>query len=291
MLYSMTGYGRFVHETDSKTIVVEIRSLNSKFLDLKVRMPQGMLEYELEVRRTVTARLERGKVDMNIEMKATNTQQYTINAAAYKGYYHEIARINHEMGIKTPDDLSATLVRIPNVVEQHDTVWTAEEWSEIQQTIHKAIDGLLEFRRDEGRVLEATLRTQLDTIQTLLKSIEPYEPLRIEKVRERLYTQLADLKEKAAIDENRLEQELIYYIEKYDVSEEKVRLTQHCTYFLAEMNANTNDKGRKLTFIAQEMGREINTIGSKANLAEIQRIVVQMKDELEKIKEQLANIL
>jgi uncharacterized protein (TIGR00255 family) len=285
----MTGYGSAKKSFERQNISVEIRSLNSKSLDLRTRMSNAYQGYELELRKMIQNELQRGKIDVNIAMESGEFSDLKINKPLLESYIYQLIEVAAMNGIERGDILQ-TAARLPNITMSNEIQIDENQWAEVLQVLAEAVEKFNAFRLQEGAVLEADIRARLQSIEKLLQEVLPYEADRLEKVKQRLRAQLEQLSIK--VDENRFEQELIYYLEKYDISEEKVRLQQHCTYFVAELGAkNTTAKGSKLSFISQEIGREINTLGSKANLAEIQHIVVQMKDELEKIKEQLANIL
>jgi uncharacterized protein (TIGR00255 family) len=285
----MTGYGSAKKSFERQNISVEIRSLNSKSLDLRTRMPNAYQGYELELRKMIQNELQRGKIDVNIAMESSEFSDFKINKPLLESYIYQLIEVAAMNGIERGDILQ-TAARLPNITINNEVHIDENQWGEVLQVLAEAVQKFNAFRLQEGAVLEADVRLRLQNIEKLLQDVQPYEADRLEKVKQRLRTQLEQLSIK--VDENRFEQELIYYIEKYDISEEKVRLQQHCTYFLAELDEKKSPlKGSKLSFVSQEIGREINTLGSKANLAEIQHIVVQMKDELEKIKEQLANIL
>lgn len=291
MLYSMTGYGRVVNEFELRTITVEIRSLNSKFNDVKIKLPQTYREKELDIRKIISDKLQRGKIDVLIEMQSnTGDEQIKINRPLFKKFFRELKETCDELNYDAPD-LVSSIMRLPNVVVPTTQGLSDEEWHELKSTIDAAIEGLMQFRLDEGSVLDADFQLRIRHIEEGLVQIPDYETSRIEKLKERLRQNLEQVNMKEGFDENRFEQELIFYLEKMDITEEKVRLAQHCKYFIKELAAKKSEKGKKLNFIGQEIGREINTIGSKANSSDIQRIVVQMKDDLEKIKEQIANIL
>ncbi len=285
----MTGYGRAVEEIGSKTIVVEVKSLNSKFLDLKVRLSQGYRSKEMPIRKLVTDIVRRGKVDVQIEVKDSSPSM-VFDKELFAAYYKELKEVTTSLDIKDSVDFVQAISRFPNVVSAGVEEVSDEEWKGFSKVLRKALDKFIEYRLDEGASIEKDFRLRVLNISTLLEQIEPFEEERIVRLRERFRNQLEELT--TAVDENRFEQELIYYIEKLSLSEEKVRLRQHCEYFLTQLDDPKDKiKGRTLNFISQEMGREINTLGSKANSADIQKIVVQMKDELEKIKEQVANAL
>jgi len=288
----MTGYGKAVVTFKEKKINVEIKSLNSKALDLSTRIAPLYREKEMEIRQTVAKSLERGKVDFAIWIeKDTVVDAAPINTALVENYYKQIKAISAQTGIPEPTDWYATLLNLPDVTTKTDTEeLTDEEWTVASQVIGQAIDALVAFRKQEGAALQQKFNEKVDNIEHLLSQIEPYEKSRIEKIRQNIVKGLEQIPS-ADYDKNRLEQELIYYIEKLDISEEKQRLTNHLKYFRETMNEEGHGVGKKLGFIAQEMGREINTTGSKSNQAEMQNIVVKMKDELEQIKEQVLNAL
>ena len=292
MIQSMTGYGKAVVTFKEKKINVEIKSLNSKALDLSTRIAPLYREKEMEIRQTVAKSLERGKVDFAIWIeKDTVVDAAPINTALVENYYKQIKAISAQTGIPEPTDWYATLLSLPDVTTKTDTEeLTDEEWTVASQVIGQAIDALVAFRKQEGAALQQEFNEKVDNIEHLLSQIEPYEKSRIEKIRQNIVKGLEQIPS-ADYDKNRLEQELIYYIEKLDISEEKQRLTNHLKYFRETMNEEGHGVGKKLGFIAQEMGREINTTGSKSNQAEMQNIVVKMKDELEQIKEQVLNAL
>jgi TIGR00255 family protein len=288
----MTGYGKAVVTFKEKKINVEIKSLNSKALDLSTRIAPLYREKEMEIRQTVAKSLERGKVDFAIWIeKDAVVDAAPINTALVENYYKQIKAISAQTGIPEPTDWYATLLNLPDVTTKTDTEeLTDEEWTVASQVIGQAIDALVAFRKQEGAALQQKFNEKVDNIEHLLSQIEPYEKSRIEKIRQNIIKGLEQIPS-ADYDKNRLEQELIYYIEKLDISEEKQRLTNHLKYFRETMNEEGHGVGKKLGFIAQEMGREINTTGSKSNQAEMQNIVVKMKDELEQIKEQVLNAL
>ena len=292
MIQSMTGYGKAVVTFKEKKINVEIKSLNSKALDLSTRIAPLYREKEMEIRQTVAKSLERGKVDFAIWIeKDAVVDAAPINTALVENYYKQIKAISAQTGIPEPTDWYATLLNLPDVTTKTDTEeLTDEEWTVASQVIGQAIDALVAFRKQEGAALQQKFNEKVDNIEHLLSQIEPYEKSRIEKIRQNIIKG-REQNPSADYDKNRLEQELIYYIEKLDISEEKQRLTNHLKYFRETMNEEGHGVGKKLGFIAQEMGREINTTGSKSNQAEMQNIVVKMKDELEQIKEQVLNVL
>ena len=292
MILSMTGYGKAVVAYKEKKINVEVKSLNSKSLDLSARIAPLYREKEMEIRRLLAQKLERGKVDFSLWVEKESTVDATpINAALVENYYKQIKAISASTGIPEPEDWFTTLLRLPDVTAKTEVeVLDDEEWEVAQQAINEAIEKLIEFRKQEGAALQNKFTEKIDNIANLLKSIEPFEKNRVPKIREKIIDGLKQIPE-VDYDKNRLEQELIYYIEKLDINEEKQRLTNHLKYFHETMKESGHGIGKKLGFIAQEMGREINTTGSKSNQAEMQNIVVKMKDELEQIKEQVLNAL
>jgi uncharacterized protein (TIGR00255 family) len=287
MVKSMTGFGKHVSELPDKKITVEVRSLNSKQLDLNVRIPGVYREKELELRSEVGRLVERGKVDLSIYSESTGTEKsVSINRSLALNYYNELQALGGELGEK-PQDMLSIIVKMPDVLRPEKQELDENEWAGVKAAVDKALQAFNQFRDDEGRVLAKDFEERVGTIMTLLDEVIELDRQRIPSVRERLLKAVAELGEK--IDQNRFEQELIYYIEKLDITEERLRLRTHCEYFLKTMKEASS--GRKLGFITQEIGREINTIGSKANDAGIQKLVVRMKDELEKLKEQLLNVL
>ncbi len=287
----MTGYGKAVVAYEKKKIHAEVKSLNSKQLDLQTRITPLYREKEMEIRQMIAAQLERGKVDFALWIEqATGVEPTPVNGALMENYYQQLKAIAQQTGIPEPQDWMYTLTRMPDVLtktEQEEL--TDEEWQAACQAVKQAIEALVSFRQQEGAALEKKFAEKIDNIERLMTEIEPYEKSRVEKIRQRIVDGLQQIPG-VEYDKNRLEQELIYYIEKLDISEEKQRLANHLKYFRETM-ANGHGQGKKLGFIAQEMGREINTTGSKSNQAEMQNIVVQMKDELEQIKEQVLNAL
>lgn len=287
----MTGYGKSVVTFNEKKINVEIKSLNSKALDLSTRIAPLYREKEMEMRQMISKALVRGKVDFSIWIEKDASLDATpINSALVENYYHQIKDIAAKTGMPEPQDWFSILVRMPDVMSKTEAeVLTDEEWAVARGGVEQALQALVEFRKQEGAALYNKFSEKLDNIGRLLASIEPYEKSRVEKIRSRIVEGLKSIPE-IEYDKNRLEQELIYYIEKLDINEEKQRLANHLKYFRETMNDGIG-QGKKLGFIAQEMGREINTTGSKSNQAEMQNIVVKMKDELEQIKEQVLNVL
>ena len=292
MILSMTGYGKAVVTYKEKKISVEVKSLNSKNLDLSTRIAPLYREKEMEIRQTIAKRLERGKVDFSLWIEKDAALDATpINAKLVENYYRQIKNIAAQTGIPEPADWFSTLLRMPDVTTKTEIeVLDEAEWEAVKKAISEAIENLVDFRKQEGAALERKFHEKIDNIEALLKSIEPYEESRVPKIKEKIIEGLEQVA-KVDYDKNRLEQELIYYIEKLDISEERQRLTNHLSYFRETMAEEGHGVGKKLGFIAQEMGREINTTGSKSNQAEMQNIVVKMKDELEQIKEQVLNAL
>lgn len=291
MIQSMTGYGKAVVAFKEKKIHVEIKSLNSKQLDLNTRIAPLYREKEMEMRQMVAEALIRGKVDMSVWVEKDMAVDPTpINAQLVENYYKQIKTIAEKTGIPTPEDWFYTLLRMPDVLTKTDTEeLDDEEWTVVKGGVAEALKNLVDFRTQEGVALQKKFAEKIDNIAKLMAEIEPYEKSRVEKIKARIIDGLQQIPS-AEYDKNRLEQELIYYIEKLDISEEKQRLANHLKYFRDTMNEPAG-QGKKLGFIAQEMGREINTTGSKSNQAEMQNIVVKMKDELEQIKEQVLNAL
>ena len=288
----MTGYGKASAEFQGKKIIAEAKSLNSKALDLSTRIAPAYREKEMEVRTMITQALERGKVEFNLWTEQQDQAAASpINGELVAAYYSQMRDISAKYDIPEPDDFWYTLVRMPDVLTRGEVQQelSEEEWQVARSVVQQAIDHLVAFRRQEGQALQKKFEEKLDNIATLLASIEPYEKQRVEKIRQRITEGLAAIPD-VEYDKNRLEQEMIYYIEKLDISEEKQRLANHLQYFRRTME-DGHGQGKKLGFIAQEMGREINTTGSKSNQAEMQNIVVKMKDELEQIKEQVLNVM
>ena len=291
MILSMTGYGKASIAHKDKKITVEIKSLNSKTFDLSARIAPLYREREMEIRNILSKSIERGKVDFSIWIEKENGNDATpINATLVNNYYEQIKAISSQTGIEEPKDWFSLLLRMPEVMTRTEVEeLTEEEWKAVQNAVNLALEQFTNFRKQEGLALYNKFTEKINNIAQLLKDIEPYEQMRVEKIKQRILDGLKTLPE-VDYDKNRLEQELIYYIEKLDINEEKQRLTNHLKYFIDTMNEG-HGQGKKLGFIAQEMGREINTTGSKSNQAEMQNIVVRMKDELEQIKEQVLNIL
>ena len=291
MIYSMTGYGKSVTVFQDKKICVEIRSLNGKAMDMSTRIAPQFKCREMEIRTLVSSALERGKVDFSLWVEQSEKADTpAINSEVMQGYVEQMKAISENTGIALPGNLFEVLLRMPEVIARKDVYdVTDEEWAVVLEGIKSAIDDLLAFRKQEGEALEKRFRANIANITALLAEVEPYEKERVEKIRSRIVESL-EKNVGVEYDKNRLEQELIFYIEKLDVNEEKQRLTNHLGYFIETIEGSLG-QGKKLGFIAQEMGREINTLGSKSNHAEMQNIVVRMKDELEQIKEQVLNVM
>ncbi len=286
MMQSMTGFGKAVLQLPTKKISVEIKSLNSKNLDLNVRIPSNYKDKEFALRTQIAEQAERGKIDFSIYVEITAEEtSCKINAPIVKSYISQMQSIIPDAD---PTELMKMAVRMPDALKTDRDEIDEDEWQQVQKTINEAIENFKNFRSSEGKVLQKDFVNRIEIIRALMHKTVSYDKERVETIKTRLREALSDLKEN--IDENRFEQELIYYLEKYDITEEKVRLENHLNYFLQTMNTESST-GRKLGFITQEIGREINTMGSKSNHAEMQKLVVQMKDELEKIKEQVLNVL
>ena len=286
----MTGFGKVTAELPDKKVTVEIKSLNSKQLDLAVRIPAAYRDKEMLLRNELLQRLERGKVDLNISIEYIGRDTSArINATAVTSYYEQIRDLAGRLGIAEPTDWFTTVLRLPETVRSEIGEVSEAEWNAVHGAVSEAIGHLIDFRMQEGAMLQRVFEQKIGIISELLREVEPYEQERVEKIRGRLMENLKKISE-VEYDRNRLEQELIYYLEKLDVNEEKDRLTNHLTYFLRTLESG-HGQGKKLGFIAQEIGREINTLGSKSNHAEMQIIVVRMKDVLEQIKEQILNVL
>ena len=286
MIQSMTGFGKAFLQLPNKKITVELKSLNSKGLDLNVRTPSIYREMELQIRNTIAQKLERGKIDFSLYIEVTGEETSAkINVPIVKGYINQIKEV-----IPNADatELMKMAVRMPDALKTEREELDKEEWKHIEGVINEALNNIANFRSDEGASLEKEFQLRIANIRSYMEQALELDPERVQNIKERLFTAIEELK--VTVDENRFEQELIYYLEKLDITEEKVRLTNHLDYFLETMN-NEGALGRKLGFITQEMGREINTMGSKSNHAEMQKLVVMMKDELEKIKEQVLNVL
>jgi len=291
MIKSMTGYGIASFDAGSAKYTVEIKSLNSKFLELSLRLPKAFSDKEFQLRNECNKQIERGKVNLsiNVEQQSGVVKAAGIDAVLLKNYYEQLKAVSAELGEPTNNLLQLAL-GLPEVVKYDEETISEEEWKVVEKTFNQAVVAFQKFRADEGNVLEQDLKYRIGIILENLKLVEVEEPKRIPLIRERLDQFLQDAVNREAIDQNRFEQELIYYIDKLDITEEKIRLKSHCDYFIETLK-NADANGKKLGFITQEIGREINTLGSKANDANIQKLVVGMKEELEKIKEQLLNVL
>ena len=299
MLLSMTGFGQAHRETDTYAATVELRSVNSKTMDLTLRLPRFLMPHELEIRNTVTKALLRGKVNLNLDFvrPAATRAATTLNKEALVAAFHELQAVAQSLGLATGEDTLLAALRLPGVIpsatELREAEPAAEEiaWPELQPLLLEALVAMHQFRHDEGQTLTTEILGYVATIRQQLAAVEQHDPARIEHVRQRLAGHLAELTSHEQFNATRFEQEVLYYIEKLDIAEEKVRLAAHLAYFEQAVNQPDEAVGKKLGFLAQEIGREINTIGSKANDAAVQHLVVGMKEELEKIKEQLNNIL
>ncbi len=290
MIKSMTGYGKVEVEIKNSSYNIEIRTLNSKQMDINMRVPQAFKQKEIELRNLLGKQLQRGKIDFMIS--GTNHKQNSnikINQVLVKNYYNELTAIAAELGEQTENILSI-ITRLPDVFIPLDEEMDASDWQEMLKAVHNAIDKVNRFRIEEGSILEEDFRIRVDKILKYLEQVPSHETARIERIRQRIQKSLEENFSNVQYDKNRLEQEIIFYIEKLDITEEKIRLKKHCDYFLEVLNSE-DTVGKKLAFVTQEIGREINTLGSKANDASLQKLVVHMKDELEKIKEQMLNIL
>jgi uncharacterized protein (TIGR00255 family) len=287
----MTGYGKSSYDLGDKTVIFEIKSLNSKQLDLYIRLPNGYREKEMEIRNEISNRIKRGKVEVNVSFEFREGKQATqINAAVVKGYYYQLKEIATEIGLSEGEPILQSILRMPEALNTDKQGVDPDESEKLMVSLNQAIDELDKYRSTEGAALATDISGRIGMIENYLQHIVPFEKERTESIRNKLGTSLLEFIPQESLDKNRYEQELIYYLEKLDISEEKTRLKQHCKYFL-EVMQESDQVGRKLGFVAQEIGREINTIGSKANHSGIQKLVVLMKDELEKIKEQLLNVL
>ncbi len=291
MIKSMTGYGKAVAETPRKKITIEIKSLNSKQMDLNVKLPWLYREKEPEIRAILSQKLARGKIDMAVYFDMLEEEAVpVINKPVVRDYFRQVNEIASELGIRPGEEILSAIMKLPEVLRTEKAELVEEEWKIVREKISESAMLLDNYRIEEGLSIERDLRKSLSNILDFLEKIEVYEPGRITKVREKLNALLSENTGSENVDRNRFEQELIFYLEKFDINEEKVRLKRHCEYFLETLDSESPN-GKVLSFITQEMGREINTTGSKANDADIQKLVVMMKDELEKIKEQCLNIL
>lgn len=292
MLLSMTGFGKAAHNFRDKTITIEIRSLNSKMTDIRFKMPYNYRDRELDLRKILSDRAERGKMDVSVNVRsASGEEAFTFNRPLFKFYFNQLQELKQELGI-AEGDIIQSIMRIPAITGTEDTSVDDEEWSEVKQIFEEALNDFTSFRMSEGGAMEHDLRFRISNIMLFLQQIEPYEIERIAKMRLRMRQNLEEFLGRENVDKNRYEQEVLFYLEKIDITEEKVRLEQHCRYFMEQLDSDsTTLKGRTLNFISQEVGREINTLGAKAYSADIQHLVVQMKDELEKVKELVANLV
>ena len=291
MLKSMTGYGIASFDSGSTKYTVEIKSLNSKFLELTLRIPKAFSEKEFQLRNECNKQIERGKVSLsiNVEQADSTAKAAGIDAELLKNYYNQLKKVSNDLGEPTNNLLQLAL-GLPEVVKYDEETVSEEEWKIVEKTFQQAVAAFQQFRADEGNVLEQDVKYRIGIILKNLELVEVEEPKRVPLIKERLNQFLSEAVARESIDQNRFEQELIYYIDKLDITEEKIRLKSHCDYFIETLK-NADANGKKLGFISQEIGREINTLGSKANDANIQKLVVGMKEELEKIKEQLLNVL
>lgn len=290
MINSMTGYGRSVKEHEGKKYTAEVRSLNSRYFDMNLRMSHLFRDKEIELRKAVGNKLMRGKIDITLTIeKGNGDSSQKINKELIEQYYNELLPMSHLYGNK--DQLLAIIMRLPEVVKQTEESIDNDEWAQLLQVLEEALDATVQFRKREGNELEKDLQKRISAIVNGLAEIERLDPKRIKRNKSRLKEQLEMLAGNSKIDESRYEEEIIYYLEKMDITEEKVRLKTHCDYFLEILTENQSSKGKKIGFVSQEIGREINTIGSKSADADMQKTVVGMKDELEKIKEQILNVL
>lgn len=291
MIKSMTGYGKSIAETPQKKITVEIKSLNSKQFDLNTKVPWLYKEKEPEIRNMISQLLDRGKIDFSIYFDILEDEGIpVINKTIVKSYFRQLRELASELDVNIDDQIMPIIMRLPDSLKTEKLELPEDEWDLVKERINESVNVLDQYRAEEGKSIEEDLRKRITGILASLAEVETYEPGRIEKVREKLYAILTGVSGTENIDRNRFEQELIFYLEKFDINEEKVRLKKHCEYFLETVETPAPN-GKVLSFIAQEIGREINTLGSKANDASIQKLVVRMKDELEKIKEQTNNIL
>lgn len=292
MIKSMTGYGLASHETENVKIVVEVKTLNSKFLDLNLKLPRAFTEKELFIRKLISDRLERGKVGLSVDYldAETSLPKLSLNEALFKAYYDQLKTLSLAVNAETSDIFKIALQSPDVMTTEPQSDANVKNWDVVIQTIEEALERCNQFRLQEGATLQEQIKASIVTIDELLQKVGEQDPQRTETIRGRIKQNIEELSLKGSVDENRLEQEIIFYVEKLDISEEKVRLKSHLDYFL-EMMEQPVSQGKKLGFISQEIGREINTIGSKANDALIQKYVVGMKEELEKIKEQLLNIV
>ncbi|MEI6346684.1 MAG: YicC/YloC family endoribonuclease [Bacteroidota bacterium] len=290
MVMSMTGFGKAQFSFESHQTTIEIKSLNSKQLEVNLKLPASYRDKEQDIRTLIAREIGRGKVDCYINIENNSSSNIAINQSMLTAYYHELKAMSDELQPNIPVDIFSIAAKMPDVISTVKEEISEEEGTLLLSGITNAISQLVDFRKHEGAVLKSDIMGHISNIAELLQKVEPFEFMRVNQIRERIEKSINDINPSIQIDQNRLEQEMIFYIEKFDISEEKVRLKKHLEYFQTAINDEVSN-GKKLGFVAQEIGREVNTIGSKANCFEIQQIVVQMKDELEKIKEQLLNIL
>ena len=291
MIYSMTGFGQAKGAYNGKTIKVEIKSLNGKTTDLRLKMPSSYKSREIAIRNQILTSAVRGKVDANITIESElGDEIYSIREELFRQYYNELSNVSGQLNIQSGDMLQA-IMRIPGVLYQKDVEIDQSEWEAVKNIIGDAIDQFNQFRLSEGEAMLKDLKSNLNNIRSSLASVDQYEENRVNKLKDRIRKNLDQFVQDEGVDKNRFEQEILYYLEKLDINEEKMRLAQHCNYFEQVMSEETISKGKKLAFISQEIGREINTMGAKAQEHNIQQIVVKMKDDLEKIKEMMANVL
>ncbi len=290
MIQSMTGYGRSVCKIGAKQYCIEIKSLNHRQTDIGVKIPPYFREKEMSIRDVLLLHLQRGKIELYIGKESSEESELQINKQIVKKYYHQLDEISGDLNIKHQEPLISAILKLPDVITKQSPQLEQDEWDKIRESIEQAVQMLVSHRKDEGKAMEKDIRERIHFIKEHIKEISKFEPCRIEKIRDRIQKNLNEFLDHTNKDNERLEQEIIYYIEKLDINEEKVRLENHCEYFLDILQLN-EPVGKKLNFIAQEMLREINTIGSKASDSDIQKIVITMKDELEKVKEQIMNIL
>lgn len=287
----MTGFGKAMVETEKGKISVEIRSLNGKTTDLRLKYPPGYSEKEMWIRNYIVNSLNRGKIDINISNSLSNGTNLIVNELLFKDYHKKLNDLADQLG-EVNRDFFPSIVRIPNIFKETEHELTEEEWSATKETIKQAVEKLKEYRHNEGVSIEKDIVSNIEMIASSLPMIEEHDLDRKRLIKERLQKSISEIEERNKLDKNRFEQEILYYLEKLDINEEKQRLKQHCIYFLEIVNDNeAKSKGKKLNFVAQEIGREINTMGAKAQYSPLQKVVVNMKDSLEKIKEQLANVL
>jgi len=291
MILSMTGYGKASTQFNDKQIEFEIKSLNGKSSDIRMRLPNSLKDKEIMIRKMIIDHGIRGKFDVTLKTGTEfGEEQFALNVPLVKKYFQELNALKNELGIESTDMLQS-IMRIPNVVMASQDEINEEEWKVIETTAKEALGKLRDYRIEEGKVLQDDLLLRIKSIQDKLQKIQPLEDSRIVNLKERMQKNLDQFLQEDNVDKNRFEQEVLFYLEKLDITEEKIRLAQHCEYFIDTINDKKSEKGKKLSFISQEIGREINTLGAKAQQSDIQQLVVIMKDELEKIKEQLANII